>query len=90
MNKKELIAGMAQALDSKETARLAVDALFETIGDALKNQDRVTLPGFGSFRVENRPARIGRNPRTGEAMHIPARKTPRFIPAKALKDEMID
>ena len=56
------------------------------ITEALQKDESVTFPGFGSFKVIRQKARRGRNPRTGEAMHIPARKVPKFTPAKALRE----
>ena len=63
-----------------------VGAIFEEITDALASGNRVELRGFGAFSVKNRPARTGRNPRTGETIKIAATRTPKFRAAKALKD----
>jgi len=63
-----------------------VNAIFGGIVDALARGDRVELRGFGAFSVKNRPARTGRNPRTGEAIKIKAAKVPKFTAGKALKD----
>jgi len=64
----------------------AVDCVFSTITNALKKKDAVTLIGFGTFKVAQRNARKGRNPQTGQEMTIKAKKVPKFLPGKALKD----
>ena len=71
-----------QKLTSKKVASSFTDAV-ET---AMKSGDKVQMVGFGSFEVKERPARVGRNPRTGESMTYPACKVPVFKPGKALKD----
>ncbi len=87
MNKSELIEAVAQSADlSKAAATRAVDAVFESITGALKENDTVSLVGFGSFTVRERAARSGRNPRTGDTIQIPASKVPGFKAGKALKD----
>lgn len=87
MNKKELIDHIAQETGlSKTKAREAVDALIEAIQDRLGAGEKVTLPGFGTFRVTERPARRGRNPATGEEIHIRPSRGIRFTAAKQLRD----
>ncbi|MFE8702671.1 non-specific DNA-binding protein Hbs [Cytobacillus sp. FJAT-54145] len=87
MNKTELINAVAEASElSKKDATKAVDAVFDTILNALKNGDKVQLIGFGNFEVRERAARKGRNPQTGEEIEISASKVPAFKPGKALKD----
>ena len=87
MNKSELIDAIAEKADiSKAAAGRALDATLEAITGALKKGDQVTLIGFGTFLVRERASRVGRNPRTGEAMTIAAAKTPAFKAGKALKD----
>ena len=78
MNKTELINAVAE--------QAALNAALEVITAALKDGDKVQLVGFGSFEVKKREARVGRNPRTKEAIDIPASKVPAFKPGKALKD----
>ncbi|MCY7877271.1 non-specific DNA-binding protein Hbs, partial [Bacillus spizizenii] len=86
-NKTELINAVAEASElSKKDATKAVDSVFDTILDALKNGDKIQLIGFGNFEVRERSARKGRNPQTGEEIEIPASKVPAFKPGKALKD----
>ena len=87
MNKTELIAAVAEKAEiSKKDAERAVKAFTDVVSDELKNGGKVQLVGFGTFEVSERPAREGRNPRTGETMTIAATKTPKFKVGKALKD----
>ncbi len=87
MNKAELVAQVAKESElSKDAAEKAVDALFKNIERALSEQDTVRIVGFGNFQVAQRKASVGRNPRTGEAVQIPASKVPKFRPGKALKE----
>lgn len=87
MNKTELIAAVAEQAElSKKDAEAAVNAVIDAITAALKNGDKVQLVGFGAFEVRERAPRYGRNPRTKEAIAIPASKAPAFKPGKALKD----
>jgi DNA-binding protein HU-beta len=86
MNKKELIdAVAAKTGTSRADADRATAALIEVISDTLKKGDPVSLPGFGIFEVRERPAYMGRNPRTGEQLKIAAAKIPAFKPGAALK-----
>jgi DNA-binding protein HU-beta len=71
---------------SKAAAGKALDAFFDGVKAALKNDERVTLVGFGSFSVSKRQARTGRNPRTGKEIKIAARKVPKFTAGKSFKD----
>ena len=87
MNKTELIAAMAEASGlTKKDCDTALNAFVDTLQTALKSGDKVQLVGFGTFEAKERPARVGRNPRTGEPMTYPACKVPVFKPGKALKD----
>jgi DNA-binding protein HU-beta len=87
MNKTELVAAMADASGlSKTDADSAYQAFVETVTDALKKEETVTLIGFGTFTVRERAARTGRNPRTGEEIQIKASKNPVFKAGKAIKD----
>ena len=89
MNKAELINSVAASADvSKKEAEAVVSATFDAITAALKDGDKVQLVGFGSFEVKKRAARVGRNPRTGETIKIPARKVAKFKPGKALQDSV--
>lgn len=87
MNKTELVDTVAtQAELSKQDAKQAVEALFETISNTLAKEEKIQLIGFGTFEVRERAARTGRNPQTGEEMTIPASKVPAFKPGKELKE----
>jgi DNA-binding protein HU-beta len=87
MNKADLVQAVAAAAEmSKADATRAIDAVLDSISDALKRKDQVTLIGFGTFSVRERAARTGRNPRTKETIEIKAAKVPTFKPGKALKD----
>ncbi|AMX02733.1 HU family DNA-binding protein [Microbulbifer thermotolerans] len=87
MNKSELIEAIAASADiPKAAAGRALDAMVESITDALKKGDQVALVGFGTFSVKERAARTGRNPRTGDPIPIAAAKIPSFKAGKALKD----
>ena len=89
MNKTELIAAVAEKAEiSKKDAEKAVKAFTDAVAEELAKGGKVHLVGFGNFEVSERPAREGRNPRTGETMTIAASKTPKFKPGKALKDEI--
>ena len=86
-NKQELVDSVAKATGlTKKDATAAVDAVFTSIEEALKNGEKVQLIGFGNFEVRDRAARKGRNPQTGEEIEIAASKIPAFKPGKALKD----
>ena len=87
MNKTELIAAVAEKAEiSKKDAEKAVKAFTDVVSEELVNGGKIQLVGFGTFEVSERPAREGRNPRTGETMTIAATKSPKFKVGKALKD----
>jgi DNA-binding protein HU-beta len=86
MNKGDLVKEVTKVLNTKKEAQAVVDCVFSTITKALKKKDTVTLIGFGTFKVAQRNARKGRNPQTGQEITIKAKKVPRFVPGKALKD----
>ena len=87
MNKTELVDKVAtNAGLTKTDTKKAVEAVFEAITEALKKGDSVQLMGFGTFKVSERKAREGRNPATGETIHIKASKAPAFSAGQALKD----
>ncbi len=86
MRKQDLVRAVAAATQQSEAASAkAVNAVFDSIGEALSRGDEVTISGFGSFKVVERAAREGRNPQTGEQMTIAARKSPVFRPGTQLK-----
>jgi DNA-binding protein HU-beta len=87
VNKSELVEAIANGTElSKSHAERALNVTIEAINGALKKGDSVQLVGFGTFSVAKRNARKGKNPRTGEAIKIAARKVPKFTPGKGLKD----
>jgi DNA-binding protein HU-beta len=90
MTISELIDQVA-ASDAKLTkaqAKSIVDAVFAAISGAAKKGEEVSIPGFGKFKVQAKPARTGRNPSTGAAIQIAASKKVAFQPAKSLKDAL--
>ncbi|NLK01103.1 MAG: HU family DNA-binding protein [Clostridia bacterium] len=87
MNKSELITAVSEKAEmTKKDAEKAVNAIFQSIEEALAKEERVQLVGFGTFETRHRAARIGRNPRTGEEIKIPETKVPSFKAGKALKE----
>ena len=89
MNKAELVAAVAAKAElSKKDAAEAIDAVLATITDALKNDDKVQVVGFGTFEVKERAARTGRNPATGAEIKIPACKYPAFSAGAKLKEKV--
>ena len=89
MNKADLIEEVRSETGlAKRASREAVGAIVDAITDALARGDRITLVGFGTFRVVTRKARAGRNPQTGGTIRIPAKKVPKFVAGKALKEKV--
>jgi DNA-binding protein HU-beta len=86
MNKGDLVNEVARVVSTKKEAQAAVDCVFSTITKALKKRNTVTIVGFGTFKVDQRKARKGRNPQTGEVINIKAKRVPKFVAGKALKD----
>lgn len=87
MNKADLGDKVHQLLGGTKTqAEQVVEMLIETITAALKKGDEVSIAGLGIFSTKMRPARTGRNPRTGESIKVPSMRVPKFRAAKALKD----
>lgn len=87
MNKTELIAAVAEKTGmSKKDTEIVIAATLNTITEALAEEEKVQLVGFGSFEVKKRAARTGLNPRTKQTIAIPASKAPVFKAGKALKD----
>ena len=87
MNKTELINAVAEKTEiSKKDAEAAITAMVDAITEALSQEEKVQLVGFGSFEVKVRAERLGRNPKSGDTIKIPASKTPVFKAGKALKD----
>ena len=89
MNKTELITAVAKATELKKVdADKAVNAVISTIQETLKKGEKVQLIGFGTFESRKRPARVARNPRTGEEIKVKASKAPVFKASKAVKDQL--
>ena len=90
MTKSELIDRLAsrQTHLSHRDVELAVKLMLDSVSDALAERDRIEIRGFGSFSLHDRPQRIGRNPKTGESVVIPAKSVPHFKPGKALRDRV--
>ncbi len=84
----EAVAGRTPHISKKDT-EIVVNTIFDCMAHALKTGERIEIRGFGSFQVKLREAREGRNPRTGEPVHISAKRTPFFKVGKELK-EMVD
>ena len=88
MNKGDLVKEVAKVVNTKKEAQAAVDCVFSTVTSALQKNDTVTLIGFGTFKVAQRNARKGRNPQTGAEITISAKKVPKFVAGKGLKDAL--
>lgn len=87
MNKADIIAKVHEVLGtSKADAERAVECVIDSVVSSLKKGDEVSIAGLGIFSAKMRPARTGRNPRTGESINVPAMRVPKFRAAKALKD----
>lgn len=90
MTKSELIDRLAQQQThlTHKDVELAVKLLLESVSDSLATQDRIEIRGFGSFAIHERPSRMGRNPKTGEAVSIPRKFVPHFKPGKELRERV--
>ncbi len=87
MTKAELVEDVARAAElTKKDAERLVELVFESIIETLNQGEKIELRGFGSFRVRERGARRGRNPKTGDPVDIPAKRVPYFKPGKELKE----
>jgi len=90
MTKADLVKRVSDRIQmTKKQTELIVNTVFSSITDALTGDDKVELRGFGSFRVRRRNSRDGRNPKTGQAVHVPAKKVPFFKAGKELR-ELVD
>jgi len=85
MNKRDLVNEVVKVVGKKNLASGAVNCVLDTIAMSLNKGDKVTLIGFGTFSVVKRAARKGRNPKTGKAIKIKAKKVPKFVSGKKLK-----
>lgn len=89
MNKAELVEEVVNETGlTRRTAREAVNTVTSVITDALARGEKVTLVGFGTFKVMERKARTGRNPQTGQTIQMPAKKAPKFRPGKGLREKV--
>ena len=89
MNKAELIGQVASETGlTKRTSGKAVNAVVSVISDCLARGEKVTLVGFGAFRVRSRKARRGVNPQTRQSIQIPAKKVPKFTSGKGLREKV--
>jgi len=89
VNKAELVEELVNETGlTRRTAREAVNTVTSVITDALARGEKVTLVGFGTFKVMERKARTGRNPQTGQTIQIPAKKAPKFRPGKGLREKV--
>ncbi len=87
MTKADLVDKVTALGDlTRRDGEIIVDTLFESVIGALKSGDKIEIRGFGSFRTRQRNSRIGRNPKTGEKVDVPAKKVPFFKPSKELRD----
>jgi integration host factor subunit beta len=87
MTKADLIDNVARAAEvSRKDAEIIVETIFESVVKSLRAGDKVEIRGFGSFRTRQRRPRIGRNPKTGTRVEVPAKTIPYFKPSKELKD----
>ena len=87
MTKAELVDRVTALGDlTRRDSEVIVETLFESIVSALRQQDKVEIRGFGSFRTRQRNSRVGRNPKTGERVEVPAKRVPYFKPSKELRD----
>jgi len=87
MTKADLVDKVTALGDlTRRDGEIIVDLLFDSVISALKSDDKVEIRGFGSFRTRQRNARIGRNPKTGDRVDVPAKRVPFFKPSKELRD----
>jgi len=90
MTKSELVEIIADAQGeiTRREAEVVVNTIFTAVGDALASGDRVELRGFGSFTTRQRQPRLGRNPKTGTSVSVPAKVVPHFKPGKELRERV--
>ncbi|HEX4999542.1 MAG TPA: HU family DNA-binding protein [Terriglobia bacterium] len=87
MTKADLVEEVSRVTElTRKDSEVIVDTLFESVIKALRAGDKLEVRGFGSFRVRQRNARIGRNPKTGDKVEVPAKRVPYFKPSKEMKD----
>ena len=87
MTKADLIEGVSRVVEmTRKDSEVIVETIFESIVKALKSSEKIEIRGFGSFRTRQRKPRVGRNPKTGARVDVPAKTVPYFKPSKELKD----
>jgi integration host factor subunit beta len=87
MTKADLIEEVARVVEfTRKESEIIVEAIFNSVVNALREDDKIEIRGFGSFRTRQRQSRIGRNPKTGARVDVPAKRVPYFKPSKELKD----
>ena len=87
MTKAELIDEVSRVVElTRKESEVIVEAVFESIVRSLRSGDKIEIRGFGSFRTRERQSRVGRNPKTGARVEVPAKRIPYFKPSKELKD----
>jgi integration host factor subunit beta len=87
MTKAELIEEVSRVIEmTRKDSEVIVESIFDSVVRALRNGDKIEIRGFGSFRTRQRQPRIGRNPKTGTRVEVPAKRIPYFKPSKELKD----
>ena len=87
MTKADLIDEVSRAVEmSRKDSEVIVETVFDSIVKTLRSGDKIEIRGFGSFRTRERKSRVGRNPKTGARVEVPAKKIPFFKPSKELKD----
>ncbi|HEY1211063.1 MAG TPA: HU family DNA-binding protein [Terracidiphilus sp.] len=87
MTKADLVEKVTAVGDlTRRDGEVIVETIFDAVIGALKSGDKIEIRGFGSFRTRQRNSRIGRNPKTGERVEVPAKKVPYFKPSKELRD----
>jgi len=89
MTKADLIDDVSRAVEvTRKESEAIVEIIFDSIVESLRSGDKIEIRGFGSFRTRQRESRVGRNPKTGDRVEVPARKIPYFKPSKELKDSL--
>jgi|SRR5579859_202569 len=87
MTKADLIEEVSKMVElTRKDSEVVVDTIFDSIVHSLRSGDKIEIRGFGSFRTRQRKSRVGRNPKTGDRVDVPAKKIPFFKPSKELKD----
>jgi len=90
MTRIDLVTTIQEAIEglNRRQCEVVVNSIFDSIRDALASGEKVELRGFGSFKVRARRSRDGRNPKTGEAVHVPSKTVPYFKPGKELRERV--